>query len=336
MTALICSIYGCMAPALWIWDHVTDPVGAQQTVLLRLSFLYLFLLGGAFLVVRSSRVLAWASMILLLVAPVILTVIFGRLNNGMLYGIGGYMHFQVTTILCFQCFSLSWGLTYNLTVAFLPHLLALIGFTHGFQHAQYAVLIWPATAATLMAQWAISENYYQRHSMEEALDLMSRTDPMTGVANRRHFLPLLAAEIRRAQRLNQPLSLLELDIDHFKQVNDTYGHLTGDAAIRLLADQCRCRAREIDVVARLGGEEFAVLLPGADLPQALAVAERIRALVEATPMKSPDSVEFHITVSIGVVQVGQDDEGENSLLARVDKALYMAKNTGRNRVCAVP
>ena len=139
--------------------------------------------------------------------------------------------------------------------------------------------------------------------------------------------------MRRAQRLKQPLSLLELDIDHFKLVNDTFGHPAGDATIRHLVDLCRLRARDIDIIARLGGEEFAVLLFGIDRKQALAAAKRIRVLVDATPVPAPGNATINITVSIGVAQVAADDPDENSLLARVDAALYKAKVSGRNRVC---
>lgn len=132
--------------------------------------------------------------------------------------------------------------------------------------------------------------------------------------------------------MSQKLALLMFDIDLFKRVNDTYGHPTGALVICRLTDICRQVLREIDVVARLGGEEFAVFLPGSDLQQAKGVAERIRSLIEVTSVQSPDAGTFHFTVSIGVAELSPDDATELGWLGRTDAALYAAKEGGRNKV----
>ena len=185
---------------------------------------------------------------------------------------------------------------------------------------------------TMLVQFAFAFSYLRRYESEAALELASNTDPMTGVSNRRHFMPLLRQEIIRGHRLNSRVSLLMLDIDHFKKINDTYGHPTGDMVICTLADICRRESREIDVVARLGGEEFAILLPETAMQDALVVAERVRAAVENTSVKSMDNVEFRFTVSIGAAEQPRDDKSEEKLIGMADAALYQAKTSGRNRV----
>jgi diguanylate cyclase (GGDEF)-like protein/PAS domain S-box-containing protein len=161
---------------------------------------------------------------------------------------------------------------------------------------------------------------------QEELARLATTDPLTGLANRRAFEARLAEEIARA-RDGRPLSLVALDLDHFKDVNDTFGHDVGDAVLRELAVRMRAAARAADVVARVGGEEFAWLLPGCTARQAHAAAERLRAAVETTPF----GVAGVRTLSAGVAQLaGGDDRG--GLVRRADALLYVAKRDGRNRV----
>jgi len=145
-------------------------------------------------------------------------------------------------------------------------------------------------------------------------------------------MPLLRQELIRGHRFNHRASLLMLDIDHFKKINDSYGHPTGDLVICTLADVCRKASRETDVVARLGGEEFAIMLPATSIQNALVVAERVRAAVENTLVKSLGDMEFRFTVSIGVAEQQQEDKSEESLIGIADTALYQAKTSGRNRV----
>jgi len=145
-------------------------------------------------------------------------------------------------------------------------------------------------------------------------------------------MALLFSETRRARRLPQKLALLMIDIDHFKRVNDTYGHPTGDLVICRVTDVCRLALREIDVVARLGGEEFAVFLPGSDFRQAMGVAERIRSLIETSSVQAWTMARSIFTVSVGVAELSPDDATEVDWLGRADAALYAAKESGRNKV----
>ena len=163
-----------------------------------------------------------------------------------------------------------------------------------------------------------------------SLDELASVDSLTGVFNRRHFLSLAAQEHDRASRYQRALSLLLIDIDHFKKVNDTFGHQGGDVVIRQLGRLCKIQSREVDITARLGGEEFAMLLPETDMDEAFILAERLRLVVECLPI-SYDHHEIRITISIGISTRMQDD-GLDLMMKRADEALYESKRAGRNLV----
>lgn len=168
--------------------------------------------------------------------------------------------------------------------------------------------------------------------LEAKLREMASTDFLTGLANRRHFLARLDQELSRIHRLDEHCaSVLMLDSDHFKKVNDTFGHATGDNVLRHLAALMQNELRKIDTVGRIGGEEFAVILPGADLPSAKVFAERLRKKIAGTPMAHEDSV-IPVTVSIGVAGMKASDASADDALVRADRALLRAKERGRNKV----
>jgi len=164
----------------------------------------------------------------------------------------------------------------------------------------------------------------------EMLEKLATTDSMTRLFNRRHFLSLAEAEWSRFQRYQRPLSVLAIDIDHFKSVNDRYGHAVGDEAIVSVADACKQGRRASDVVGRFGGEEFVMLLPETDQAQAMIVAERLREAVAAHVLHV-HKVQFKLTISIGVAEATLSMSGIDALLRAADQALYQAKAEGRNR-----
>lgn len=329
--SLLCAF---TAAGLWGWDKVVDPLGARHTLGLRAALLPVF---GLLALVLGRVQRRWLAVplgcALVLLVEGLFVLILDRLHTGMTYGIGGFMFFFLVPLVLFQGFSLRVNLAYTFLAAALPQAYALAGLAHGFEHARYAVLIWPAAFCTGCAQAAFARNYQERYLSERRLEQASNTDALTGVSNRRHFMPILARERSRCRRFHHPLCLLMLDIDQFKRVNDTFGHPTGDQVIRKVAETCRSVSRGSDVVARLGGEEFAVLLPEASLAGALAYAERIREDVEALAVTAPGHREARCTVSIGVAASRPEDRTEEDLLQRADEALYRAKGTGRNRVC---
>jgi diguanylate cyclase (GGDEF)-like protein len=166
----------------------------------------------------------------------------------------------------------------------------------------------------------------------EALELLATTDAMTGLANRRQFFKLAAVEWSRAERYQRPLALLMMDIDLFKSVNDTYGHLAGDEVIKAVAKSLIKHKRGSDVAARMGGEEFALLLPEASAEAAVAAGERLRKLV-AEQIIVVEGKRIPVTISIGASACAADMRTVEDLLNEADIALYAAKRGGRNRVC---
>lgn len=168
--------------------------------------------------------------------------------------------------------------------------------------------------------------------LEEELKRQAHVDFLTGVSNRRYFMEQAEQEIQRTNRYDTPLSLLMLDIDLFKQVNDTYGHKSGDDVLRTMAKVCRETLREIDIIGRIGGEEFAILLPETDKTEAAEVAERLRAVLANQKVALEVGTPIHFTVSIGVASRISKQDNIDMLLNLADQALYQAKKLGRNRV----
>lgn len=168
---------------------------------------------------------------------------------------------------------------------------------------------------------------------KERLDLLEKwatTDPLTGLMNRRHFFELADRELEQTRRSDRPLSFIMLDIDHFKHVNDQYGHLVGDSALIELAKLLKKQLRKVDFCGRYGGEEFILCLPDTPLIGALDVAERIRKAVLNIEIETPDNQLVHFSISLGIAQNKQDLSVE-SILKRADHALYEAKEAGRNQ-----
>jgi diguanylate cyclase (GGDEF)-like protein len=172
-----------------------------------------------------------------------------------------------------------------------------------------------------------------RHS--EELERLATTDGMTGIYNRRHFLTLADREWERASRYGRPLAFLMIDIDHFKRINDQHGHEVGDQVIMQVAKLATGCKRTIDVLARIGGEEFALLLPETNLKEAMIAAERLREQVAAGPLVGVPAA-ISATVSIGVAEVWRSSHGIADVMRAADQALYEAKRRGRNLVkCTV-
>jgi diguanylate cyclase (GGDEF)-like protein len=161
----------------------------------------------------------------------------------------------------------------------------------------------------------------------------ARTDALTGIANRRHFLERARQVAGKNRSRPQTASVLVLDIDHFKLINDAYGHQAGDAAIRHVAMKASACLRSEDVFGRTGGEEFAALLPAMDDSAAWKVAERIRQVIEQTPLDHQGD-QIHLTVSIGLMSGQLTEDNIETLMQCADKVMYRAKNAGRNRSLA--
>jgi two-component system, cell cycle response regulator len=168
---------------------------------------------------------------------------------------------------------------------------------------------------------------------QAALVAMATLDELTSVYNRREFNRLLKIELERSRRDQRPVSMVMVDIDHFKSINDTYGHQSGDDALRWISALLKREVRPGDIVARYGGEEFAMILPNTSLMDAFAVAERIRQQITAELVPIQNQQAIAVTASLGCATFPQMADSEDQLMSAADKALYVAKESGRNRVC---
>ena len=162
------------------------------------------------------------------------------------------------------------------------------------------------------------------------LEALATTDSLTGISNRRHFFALATDEMARSKRYERPFSVLMIDIDEFKHVNDRHGHAMGDAVLRAVVQACITTLRETDIFGRFGGDEFVILLP--ETADGREQAERLRATVEQlrTPLRNGD--DLSVTVSIGVTSACPDDKAVDDILGRADEAMYQAKASGRNQI----
>ena len=202
-----------------------------------------------------------------------------------------------------------------------------------------------AIAAVLLIVIALLIVYYMRIKQNEALEReklleyfehKANTDFLTGLASRSHFFELAEHELHRTQRNKKSLSVFMMDIDFFKNINDKYGHKTGDLVLQKLADVCKNELREIDIIGRIGGEEFAFVMPETTASLALEVAERIRQILMNTRMQlDQQNKQFNFTVSIGVTTMTNFESTVDDLLQEADAALYQAKNSGRNKVVGI-
>lgn len=177
---------------------------------------------------------------------------------------------------------------------------------------------------------AILRDISERARLVEELKVAATTDPLTGIANRCRIDEMLHLEMQRSQRFSHTMSLLLIDIDHFKQINDTYGHQQGDRAILSLVNRIARQLREVDMLGRWGGEEFVLLLPETSQEQAWGSAERIRSIIESGLHELNSGIEVPLTVSIGISTSQGAQDTVEQLVHRADTALYLAKKQGRN------
>ena len=167
----------------------------------------------------------------------------------------------------------------------------------------------------------------------EELHLRATTDLLTGLSNRRHLVEMMEAEIERCERYDHPMSLLLLDADDFKSINDNFGHGTGDLVLQAIADKMQGHARKLDMAARWGGEEFCILLPETSIANARTVAERLLEDLHTINRSIPELGDLVVSASIGVAVYRRGNDNVDQLVSRADEAMYAAKNSGKNKVC---
>lgn len=172
----------------------------------------------------------------------------------------------------------------------------------------------------------------EQKQRDEALYHRATRDPLTGLFNRGHFTEMATQEIERARRFSEPLTVALLDLDHFKRVNDTHGHDAGDLALVSVARSAQACARKIDLIGRIGGEEFALLLPRANKEPAFEMLQRLRLRILETPVTTASGVVFSLTASMGLATLRPSTHDLRELMRNADAALYKAKREGRNRI----
>ncbi|MFT6388407.1 MAG: diguanylate cyclase (GGDEF)-like protein [Cellvibrionaceae bacterium] len=199
----------------------------------------------------------------------------------------------------------------------------------------------------------LGQNLIELKNEVDKLSELVSTDTLTGLHNYHYFTEIIAQEIERSQRTAQPTTLIMLDADHFKRVNDQWGHEMGNKALQLIASCIKGNIRKLDIPCRYGGEEFAIILPSTDISTSIQVAERIRHTIESSPLiveaenqgevenESESRTESHsiaLTISLGISSYVESQKGDNwhKLVERADKELYRAKEQGRNKTCHSP
>jgi diguanylate cyclase (GGDEF)-like protein len=317
------------------WDWYIDPVNAPKALIVRLVGAVL-IIASVYLQRRIQRaqLAPWIAKFRLLISAGSIATALSLLDQGFLVGISGL----VAAVL---------GSAYvavdrrDLFLLYLPALLSSVAImlvSHLPRFVFVNALFF--LALTLVVGWllaAVLENSYRRaYQLEQALLRESRTDSLTGVDNRRALEEKARMALHQSQRSQRPLSVLLIDIDRFKAINDSHGHPAGDDVLRAVARQCRNLMRVSDHFGRWGGEEFLALLPDTLADQAAMLAERMRASIANTELRRGSAV-LNCTVSIGVAglhQPGSEDVDGlwATLVKAVDDAMYRAKAMGRNRV----
>lgn len=332
----------CLITALFVagtpaWDYAIDPAGALRSLGLRMAEAISILLLAA-LMWRGAR--RWPVRVGLFAVPafvqVTFIVILYRLEGGASFGMGGFLYFFIFVPFMAMAQSLRFTVVLLGVIGLLPNLLVLgAGFGEHLELRVYNAYVWMVYPPVVGILLLLESLQYQLYRKRIQLDHYAHTDALTGLPNRRHFvsesLNLLAAQPGRGRSV----SVLFVDADWFKLINDDYGHRSGDRALRTLAATIAESVRATDLVARYGGEEFVVLMPDTGPGLAREVAERIRRRVAETPLKLENAAaDLHLTVSVGVASAeavaARDDL--RALLQAADDALYEAKRAGRNRL----
>lgn len=217
-------------------------------------------------------------------------------------------------------------------VLYVGRLLAVTGIMLAAAFLFGMLLIYPLIRIHVREEGKLRQMTESLSARSQTLEHAALTDGLTGMQNRRYFDDALVEYLQEFARIDKPVGLMILDLDHFKQVNDTHGHHVGDEVLKAVAHCLKAMTRYHDVVARLGGEEFAVVAPNMDMDMLIRFAERIRRAVASMPVVS-GNVRLKITASVGLA-IWDKKEAAAEFFARADKQLYEAKRTGRNRVSA--
>jgi len=321
------------------WDFLVDPGGGANTLPGRLAAAALF--GVSYIVVAFTRTgRRYVGPIYVantLASPFLILWIALQLPDGFILAHSSFLAVTVVAMVIGPTLRVSVPLVLsslavpNLGVLVLLEAGMQVPGLPGFAEAVNLALIHAAVGAVAVVLMLVHDRL-QRAMLADNVQLaqLAGTDPLTGLLNRRQLQVEFERESARQRRHEKPSGVLELDIDHFKRVNDTHGHDVGDEVLLGLARRWRSTIREVDILARVGGEEFVILLPETDRDGTLELAERVRNGTESEPV-STSVGPLNVTVSIGASLFTPNERGLKPLISRVDRALYQAKRGGRNR-----
>ncbi|MFO7954987.1 GGDEF domain-containing protein [Thioalkalivibrio sp.] len=319
-----------------LMDYAIDPVHFTDAIQLRLAE------------AAAVLFLAWvfwrwpgsiAARLLFITVPVFVLVTFletlARLDGGAAYGIGGILYFFIFMPFMGRPLGLGFNLFALAVVAITPTVLHIFGFVQHLNLAVYHSYVWVAFLPFALILTLVEFLYWRLYQTRIELSRQASRDHLTGLGNRRYFFEVAPRELATADRTGHPASVLFIDIDHFKRINDKHGHDVGDRALTHVARLLQSSLRQSDLVTRHGGEEFLVWLQGTGPRDAERVANQLRARIEQQPL--PDDGSGHgpipLTVSIGIAsRAAGQEKSLDVLLTRADNALSTAKQQGRNRV----
>jgi diguanylate cyclase (GGDEF)-like protein len=320
------------------WDFSIDPANAHLAVNVRLTqALAVALMGLVFWLSPGS---IWSYVAFLLV-PLYVELSFievvTRLENGQALAIGGFLYFFIFVPFIGRSLDLFYNIFVLTVLAIAPTILHSGGYADAINIDVYHAYVWMVFGPIVLIMIATEFLHWHMDLYRQELAHRAYHDELTGLPNRRHFMELAGKLHALAPRQNTPVSVMYMDIDNFKRINDDYGHTAGDHAIQMLARTIESALRRSDVIARYGGEEFVAWLHGADAEQALHVAERIRETVRNTALQlDQESDAVHCTISIGIATESSPSLDEDSdlgdMLREADKALYEAKHSGKDRI----
>lgn len=326
LTPVLGPVFGVAVVMFAVWDYMITPAAASTTLLVRL----LLVLAGAPAYFRTSirwslrqrcAVIYWTHAGAIVISAYLL-------EGGLLYGLAGITAciFTVAVITLrvrafLQIVSVPSVLFVSLSALALPP----------FAFINNLMLYVFALGLAIVLMQAIRFFRQRSYLLEQELARLSRYDGLTGACNRRFLTEMAEREMALARRNQRPLTAVMLDVDHFKRVNDNYGHAVGDTVLRALSECCIAGLREIDHFGRIGGEEFVCVLPDTDEDEAVRCVERLRLAIEAQVIDTPQGP-LVVTASFGVASLDEGHPDWSCLLKAADHALYCAKHEGRNRV----
>ncbi len=315
-----------------ILDRFIDPVHANDALLWRLAVAAAILVVQGFWVASKQKSYALYRRLVLthtITVPAGMTLAVAQLDMGLVYGLANFIfiYIWIPSVLPSRRDALLGGLFSGSAII----AISWSAGEHGLALANIICLVGLGTVLSMLTATKFEASLRRAWDQEQRAAQEARTDVLTGSSNRRHFEEAALAEWGRCKRYGRDAALLLFDLDHFKRVNDQYGHGIGDRVLRRVAALCRDEIRDIDTLARIGGEEFALLLPETDAAQATVLAERLRQRLADERIDTGKGA-ISVTASFGIAPLLNGDAEWRQALRQADAALYRAKAAGRNRI----